>query len=161
VFCPCWFWKWPQKFSHPFFSYRNCFQTLYRMIFGTLTFPGTRWYMLTVRKPQMVRDQEKFGNHWLNANKKLLTACQPWNHDNHHSCMWLSCYRCHGQLSRNGVGVWKSDSGHLCCAPEPGSLFWCHAVVSLKFTHGHSFARRGSSGGQTCERFVLLLVFIV
>ena len=24
--------------------------------------------------PQMVRDQKKFGNHWLNANKKLLAS---------------------------------------------------------------------------------------
>jgi len=30
------------------------------MIFGTLTFPGTRWYVMTVRGPQMVRDQKKF-----------------------------------------------------------------------------------------------------
>jgi len=34
------------------------------MIFGTLTFPGTRWYVMTVRGPQMVRDQKKFENHW-------------------------------------------------------------------------------------------------
>jgi len=25
-------------------------------------------------------------------------------------------------------------------AQDPGSLFWCHAVVSLQFTHGRSFA---------------------
>ena len=32
------------------------------------------------------------------------------------------------------------------CAQEPGSLFWCHAyaVVSLQFTHGRSFASKGS-----------------
>ena len=35
-------------------------------------------YVLTVRDPQMVRDQKKFGNHWLNAKKKLLTTCQRW-----------------------------------------------------------------------------------
>jgi len=28
------------------------------MIFGT--FPGTRWYVMTVRDTQMVRDQKKF-----------------------------------------------------------------------------------------------------
>jgi len=33
------------------------------MIFGTLTFPGTWWYVLTVRDPQKVHDQKKFGNH--------------------------------------------------------------------------------------------------
>jgi len=25
-------------------------------------------------------------------------------------------------------------------AQEPGPLFWCHAVLSLQFTHVHSFA---------------------
>ena len=39
----------------------------------------------------------------LNANKKLLTACHPWNHDNHHPCMGLSFHRCHGQLSKTCV----------------------------------------------------------
>jgi len=39
------------------------FQTFDRIIYSTLTFPGTRWYVLTVRGPQMVRDQKKFGNH--------------------------------------------------------------------------------------------------
>jgi len=28
-----------------------------------LTFPGTRWYVMTVRDTQMVRDQKKFENH--------------------------------------------------------------------------------------------------
>jgi len=39
------------------------FQTFNRMTFGKLSFPGTRWYVLTVRNPQMVRDEKKFGNH--------------------------------------------------------------------------------------------------
>jgi len=39
------------------------FQTFDRIIFGTLTFPGTKWYVSTARDPQMVRDQKKFGNH--------------------------------------------------------------------------------------------------
>jgi len=55
--------KMATKILTPIFSCRNCFQTLDRMIFGTLTFPGTRWYMLTVREPQMVRDPKKFGNY--------------------------------------------------------------------------------------------------
>jgi len=114
----CWLWKWLQKFSHPFLSCPNCFQTLDRMIFGTLTFPGTRWYVLTVWEPQMVPDQKKFGNHWLNANKKLLTACQPWNHDNHHPCMGLSCYRCHGQLSRTCVPNLSSDYFNQSCSAK-------------------------------------------
>jgi len=29
-------------------------------------------------------------------------------------------------------------------AQEPGSLFWCHAVMNLQFTHVRSFACRGS-----------------
>jgi len=41
------------------------FQTFDRMILGTLTFPGTRWHVLTVWDTQMVRDQKKFGNHWF------------------------------------------------------------------------------------------------
>jgi len=35
------------------------FQTFDRIIFGTLTFHGIRWYVLTARDPQMVRDQKK------------------------------------------------------------------------------------------------------
>jgi len=38
------------------------FQTFDRIMFGTLTSPETRWYVLTVRDPQMVRDQKMFGN---------------------------------------------------------------------------------------------------
>jgi len=33
------------------------------MIFVTLTFPGKRWYVLTVGDQQMIRDQKKFGTH--------------------------------------------------------------------------------------------------
>ena len=43
------------------------FQTFDRFIFGTLTFSGSRWYVLTSQDPQMVRDQKKFGNHWFIA----------------------------------------------------------------------------------------------
>jgi len=32
------------------------FQTFDRMIFGRLIFLGARWYVLTVRDPQTVRD---------------------------------------------------------------------------------------------------------
>jgi len=48
------------------------FQTFDRMIFGTLTFPGTRWYVLTVRDPQMVRSQKKFGNHCFKSMNSSL-----------------------------------------------------------------------------------------
>jgi len=52
------------------------FQTLDRIIFGTLTFPEARWYVLTVRDRGQRsletingRRSEKFGNH-------CLTQCQ-------------------------------------------------------------------------------------
>ena len=51
-------------FVHVAFVSILVFQTFDRMIFGTLTFPGTRWYVMTVRGTQMVRDQKKFENHW-------------------------------------------------------------------------------------------------
>jgi len=54
-------------FLHVAFVSILLFQTLDRIIFGTLTFPGTRWYVLTVRVPQMVRDQKEFGNHWFKS----------------------------------------------------------------------------------------------
>jgi len=45
----------------------NCvscgFPTFDQIIFGTLTFPGTRWYVLIARDPQMVHDQKKLVNH--------------------------------------------------------------------------------------------------
>ena len=51
------------------------FQTFDRMIFGTLTFPGTRWYVMTVRDTQMVRDRKKFENHctmdFVSAHKQI------------------------------------------------------------------------------------------
>ena len=37
------------------------------MIFGIQSFPGARWYVVTVRVPQMVRDEKKFGNHCYSA----------------------------------------------------------------------------------------------
>jgi len=42
-------------------------------------------------------------------------------------------------------------------AQEPGLLFWCHAVVSLHFTHVRSFAWSAEAVCQTCERIVLQL----
>jgi len=56
------------RFSHSHFVHVGfvsilVFQTFDRMIFGTLTFPGTRWCVMTVGDTQMVRDQKKFENH--------------------------------------------------------------------------------------------------
>jgi len=48
-------------FVHVAFVPILLFQTFDRMIFSTMSFPGTRWYMVTVRDPQMVRDQKKLG----------------------------------------------------------------------------------------------------
>jgi len=52
------------------------FQTFDLVIFGTLTFPGTRWYVLTVRDPQMVRDQKKFGNHCISSYWSIQQTIQ-------------------------------------------------------------------------------------
>jgi len=43
------------------------FQTLDRIIFGTLTFPETRWYALTVRD----RDQKSLESTWWYAIRKV------------------------------------------------------------------------------------------
>jgi len=50
-------------FLHVVFVSILDFQSFARIVFGTLTFPGTRWYVLTVRDPQMVRGKKKFANH--------------------------------------------------------------------------------------------------
>jgi len=50
-------------FLHVAFVSILVFQTFDQIIFGTLTFPITRWYVMTVRDTQMVRDQKKFENH--------------------------------------------------------------------------------------------------
>jgi len=39
------------------------FQTFDQMIFGRLSFPGMKWYIVEVKDPLMVHDQKKFGNH--------------------------------------------------------------------------------------------------
>jgi len=52
-----------RHYLHVVFVSILVFQTFDRMIFGTLNFPGARWYMLTARDPQMVRDEKTLGNH--------------------------------------------------------------------------------------------------
>jgi len=50
-------------FVHVAFMSILVFETFDRMIFGTLTFPWNKVvYAVTVRVPQLVRDQKKFGN---------------------------------------------------------------------------------------------------
>jgi len=81
-FCAAYFLSWFLKmaiilshshFLHVAFVLIMVFQTFDRMIFGTLTVPGTRWNVLTVRDPQMVRNQKKFGNHCHKENKFFKT----------------------------------------------------------------------------------------
>ena len=72
AYFPCCFLKTAIKISHSHFVHAAfvsilVFQTFDRLIFGTLNFSGTRWYMMTVRDTQMVRDQKKFENHWPNG----------------------------------------------------------------------------------------------
>jgi len=51
-------------FVHVAFVSILVFQTFDQIIFGSrLSFPGTKWYVVIVWDPQMVRDQKKFGNH--------------------------------------------------------------------------------------------------
>jgi len=57
AYLPCWFLKMAIILSHSHFLHIASvpimvFQTFDRIIFGTLTFPGTRWYVLTARDPQ-------------------------------------------------------------------------------------------------------------
>ena len=64
AYLACWFLKMTiilphSHFLHVTFVSIMVFQTFDRIIFGTLTFHGIRWYVLTARDPQMVRDQKK------------------------------------------------------------------------------------------------------
>jgi len=72
----CCFLKMAIKISHSHFVYVAyvsilLFQTFDRIIFGTLTFPGTRWCMMTVQDTQMVRDQKKFENHCPTSTNEI------------------------------------------------------------------------------------------
>jgi len=67
-------------FGHVAFASILIFQTFDRMIFGRLSFPGTRRYVLTVQDPQVVRDQKKFGKHRLTVLKAyILTIVLPYS----------------------------------------------------------------------------------
>jgi len=79
AYFPCCFLKMAIRISHSHFVHVTLvsilvFQTFDRMIFGTLTFPGTRWYVMTVRHTHIVRDQKKFENHYV--TERLLRAAQ-------------------------------------------------------------------------------------
>jgi len=104
VYFPCCFLKMAIKISHSHFVHVAfvsilVFQTFDRMIFGTLTFPGTRWYVMTVWDTQMVRDKKKFENHCFRGISRLGSAffflrCFKLAH----ICIQLtSLYRCNKQ----------------------------------------------------------------
>jgi len=70
AYFPCWFLKMAITTSHSHFVHVEfvsilVFQTFDQVLFGRLILPGKRWYVVTVRDPQMVRDQIKFGKHCL------------------------------------------------------------------------------------------------
>jgi len=70
---PCCFLKMAIKISHSHFVHIAfvsilVFQTFDRIIFDTLAFLGTRWYVMTVRDTQTVYHQKKFENHWLSPS---------------------------------------------------------------------------------------------
>jgi len=67
------------------------FQTFDCMIFGRLSFPGARWYVVTVWVPQMVRDEKKFGNHWC----RLLTTWKKAHHRIHVKRAIRKIKQCH------------------------------------------------------------------
>ena len=98
TYFPCCFLKMAIKFSHSHFVHVAfvsilVFQTFCRMIFGSLTFPRTRWYMMTVWDTQMVRNQKKFENHCL-VETNLL---QLFTHPQHSEWCSIFCYYFWGQ----------------------------------------------------------------
>ena len=102
AYFPCCFVKMAIKISHSHFvhvAYVSIllFQTFDRIIFGTLTFPGRRWYVMTVRDTQMVRDQKKFENHWSRWStdkssfgflSKRTYSYKTDANDTLHNCIW-------------------------------------------------------------------------
>jgi len=62
-------------YPHVAFVSILAFQTFDQMIFGKFSFPGARWYVMTVWNPQMVRDQRRFGNHCLKAKGEINKLC--------------------------------------------------------------------------------------
>jgi len=70
------------SFSQPFSSCCICvnsgFANFWSNVFVTMSFSGTRWYVVTVRDPQMLCDQKKFGNHWSTlCNTNLGVQIKP------------------------------------------------------------------------------------
>ena len=77
-------------FLHVAFAPILVFQTFDRMIFGTLTFAGTTWFVLTVRDQQIERDQKKFGNCWCKVITPTRKAV-----DFKHASQWQRTHKYH------------------------------------------------------------------
>jgi len=84
-FCAAYVFYWFQKmviinFSVPFFSCCICvnsgFSNLWSNDICQIKFSGTKWYVVTVRDLQTVRDQKTFVNHWLKPSKPIPTKEQ-------------------------------------------------------------------------------------
>jgi len=62
-------------FDHVAFVSILVLQTFDRMMFGRLSFPETRSYVVIVQDPQIVRDQKKFGNHcFITINMSVIAS---------------------------------------------------------------------------------------
>ena len=59
-------------FVHVSFVSILVFQIFDRMIFAILSFLETSWYVVTVRDPQMLRDQKKVENHCTKGAKNIV-----------------------------------------------------------------------------------------
>jgi len=80
AYFPCLFFKMAiiisySHFDHVAFVSILVLQTFDRMMFGRLSFPETRWYVVIVQDPQIVRDQKKFGNHcFITINMSVVAS---------------------------------------------------------------------------------------
>ena len=78
MYFPCWLWKWQQKFSQPFCSCWNYFQTFDQTIFCTFTFleqGGTCWHYRT-HKWYVIR--KSLGTTDLMQIRSCLPALKLW-----------------------------------------------------------------------------------
>jgi len=145
AYFPCCFLKTAIKISHSHFVHVAfvsilVFQTFDRLIFGTLTFSGTRWYMMTVRDTQMVRDQKKFENHW----SKDWTSRSPWLGSlclpSLSSCSGCWAVACWGGC-RNLPTPFRSVVCHPTAWARPAQWIWGCRSLPLKLHRANGFIR--------------------
>ena len=119
VKCPCHF----PAFRRPCFFSHNI--KLFGLLLSAVTL--SLHYLPRCLRSTVTGDKTPIAASWseplknyssLNANKRLLTVCQLWNHDNHHPCMGLSCYSCHVQLSRTCIPNLSCDYFNQSCSAE-------------------------------------------